>query len=329
MAKRLTVEQQIAELVALRDQSATEESIAQLKAALASKQSLVVAKAAEVVQHLALKDLQGDLETAFARLMTDPVKNDKLCAGKTAIATALQGMELAAESTFLTGIKHTQMEPVWGGESDTAVALRGRCAFGLVQMGYPKVMPLLVDLLADSSPEARVAAIQALAATGQEAAALLLRLKIHLGDSQPVIAEALAGLMRASPRDNVDFVGNFLGNPDANLAESAAVALGESRSVDALKVLTTHYRERLTRASRRIVLQAIALLRLPEAIDMLIEIVRQDDVPSGVHAIEALKLYRRDDHVRTRLQALVNARGEPALVEAMKEWSAADPAPVD
>lgn len=320
MAKRLTVEQQIAELVALRDLPVSDETVERLKTSLAGKQNLVIAKAAEVVQHLALKQLQPELEAAFARLMTEPLKNDKACVGKTAVAGALQKMELPAESTYLAGITHVQLEPVWGGESDTAIELRGSCAFGLVQMGYARVMPLLVDLLADTSPEARVSAVQALAATGQESAAMLLRLKVHIGDSLAVVAEALAGLMRLSPGGSVDFVAKFLSNPDQQLADAAAVAMGESRSPEALAALMTHYRTRLTRASRRIVLQAVALIRSPEAIDALVEIVRDDDVPSAVHAIEALSLYRRDEHVRLKLDAITRARGEPALVDAVKEW---------
>ncbi len=322
MAKRLPVEQQIADLVALLDQPVTEELTLTLRTALLSKQSLVAAKAADVAGTLSIAALQPDLEASFARLMLDPTKNDKGCIGKISIAAALQKMALPAEATFLVGIKHVQLEAIWGGESDTAVTLRGLCAFGLVQMGYARVMPMLVDLLTDPASEARIGAVQALSATGQESASLLLRLKVLIGDTEPnVIAECLTGLMKLFPKTAVDFVAGFLSRPDSPLAEAAAIALGESRTVEGLEVLKTHYREGLTRANRRIVLQAMALVRLPEAIETLVEIVRADDVPAAVHAIEALALYRRDEHVRTRLHAITQARGEPALVETMREWA--------
>lgn len=322
MAKRLTVEQQIADLVALRDGPVTDETVQRLQAALAAKQNLVAAKAADIIRDRSLKQLQPDLEAAFARLMADPIRNDKGCVGKTSIARALQTLELASEQVYLAGITYVQKEPVWGGENDTAVDLRGLCAFGLVQMGYPRVMPHLVDLLADPAPEARLAAIQALAATGQEAASLLLRLKIHTGDTQPVLAECLTALTRLSPREAVPFVARFLTHADTAIADAAAIALGEARSPEALQALQAHYRSGLPRGARRVVLQAIALLRLPEAIESLVQIARDDDVPSALHAIEALSLYRRDDAVAAQLNAIARSRGEPALVDAMQEWRA-------
>ncbi len=77
---------------------------------------------------------------------------------KTAIAKALYEMEVKAESVFLRGIHHIQMEGVWGGNTDTAAELRGICALGLVRCNYRDVLDELGELLADAQAPARMMA---------------------------------------------------------------------------------------------------------------------------------------------------------------------------
>ena len=48
-----------------------------------------------------------------------------------AIARALFALDYDGEGLYLAGMRHVQMEPGWGGSSDTAVELRGMCAMGL------------------------------------------------------------------------------------------------------------------------------------------------------------------------------------------------------
>src|SRR4029077_234430 len=149
------------------------------------------------------KDLAQEMVTAFGGFMIDPIENDKTCAGKTAIVRALNALDFQEPEVFLAGIRHVQLEPAWGGAQDTAAELRADCAMAVVRLGHPRANILLTDLLADSERVVRIAAAQALAASGSNASLLLLRLKARLGDRDPeVTGECLTGLMRHEPQES-------------------------------------------------------------------------------------------------------------------------------
>ena len=93
-------------------------------------------------------------------------------------------------------MRHVQMEPGWGGSSDTAVELRAVCAMGLASTTYPNKLRELVNLLVDREWQARAGAVRAIAAVGSDAAALLLRFKALSGDKEPeVLSECFSGLL--------------------------------------------------------------------------------------------------------------------------------------
>ena len=78
-----------------------------------------------------LEELAPDLLRAFDRLMEKPVERDPQCWGKNAIVQALVALEHREAAPFVRGIRHIQIEPVWGGQEDTAPTLRGTCALAL------------------------------------------------------------------------------------------------------------------------------------------------------------------------------------------------------
>ena len=53
-------------------------------------------------------------------------------AEQNAIAKALMELEYRQSAAFLRGARHIQMEPIWGGQEDTASTLRGVCMLGLI-----------------------------------------------------------------------------------------------------------------------------------------------------------------------------------------------------
>jgi HEAT repeat protein len=252
MAKR-SLEAKLARLRQLRDEPASPQLAQELRSALADGSNLVVAAAAEAVGQAGLLDLAPDLVAAFDRFLVDPVRTDKLCSAKTALALALDRLEYPHAAVFLRGIRHVQPEPAWGGSRDTAAPLRATCAFALARIDARGVLPLLVDLLTDPEKVARVGAAQALAYCGSEAAGLLLRLKARVGDKDPeVVAECLRGVLQLSAQEGVSFVAGFLRSADEAIAESAVLALGDSRrpeAFDALKAFWTAARRR--RCTRR------------------------------------------------------------------------------
>ncbi|HEY2381216.1 MAG TPA: hypothetical protein VGK48_08530, partial [Terriglobia bacterium] len=118
------VERQLADLGALRALSPVA-VIAPLRKALRDRVNVVVAKAASISAELQLHALLPDLLAAFERLFDKPRESDPQCWGKNAIAKALKDLDYSESATFLRGVRHIQMEPVWDGEIDTAGVLRG------------------------------------------------------------------------------------------------------------------------------------------------------------------------------------------------------------
>src|SRR5689334_25405057 len=97
----------------------------ELKGYLADRSNLVVAKAAKIARDRGLTQLLPDLVSAFDRLMVDPAKLDKRCAGLTEISMAIYEMDYTEPEVYRKGISHVQMEPSFGPPVDAAAALRG------------------------------------------------------------------------------------------------------------------------------------------------------------------------------------------------------------
>jgi HEAT repeat protein len=311
MAKR-TVEQILSDLHALRSDPASADVRAKLTDALSSRTNLVVAKAADVIRDVRLADLAPLLVPAFDRFINAP-NTDKGCIATTAIAKTLYEFGHDAADVFLRGIRHVQK--AWSGASDAATELRGVCAFGLVRMGYREMMPELINLLVDKEPEARAAACRALAYTGRDDAALLLRFKILIGDKDAdVMAEAFTALVRLAPDHSLSFLEHFLDDAQEDFRNAAALAIGESRRPAAFDLLQKHYDRAGDSESRRMLLIAISLLRLPQSLEFLITLVSTAPASAVQTVLDALKTYGHDDQVRARIRAALTARDEPSLL---------------
>ncbi|MGA2500579.1 MAG: HEAT repeat domain-containing protein [Tepidisphaeraceae bacterium] len=317
MAKSNAIEGMLSSLHALRAAPATEAARTELGKALGSATNLVVARAAGIVGEFSLPGFEADLEQAFERFMAKSGSTDRGCVATTAIAKTLYELGVAAESVFLRGIRHVQKEGSYSGAVDTACELRGFSALGLVRMAYREVMVELVDLLADNEPQARMAAARAIAYSGRPEGVLLLRLKLLAGDKEPaVLEECMSALARLDPRGSVAFLGRFVDAPEEDLRNAARLALGESRQPEALAMLRTCWEQEFDAEARRTLALAIAMLRLPEAIEFLVSLVSREAVATAAAVIEAMQMYRHDDTLRARLEEIVNKRGEAGLRRA-------------
>src|SRR5262245_20012366 len=323
MAKARGADAKLARLRALRDEPVSPALVRELRDAIGDKSNFVVAAAAEVVGERTLTDLAPDLATAFHRFLEEPAETDKLCRAKLAIVVALHKIELDDEEVFRIGIRHVQREPCWGGSEDTAGPLRAAAAFALVRIGPRDLMILLADLLADPEKVARSAAAKALGASGAVAAIPLLRFKARTGDEESeVTVECLSALMSADADACVPFVAEFLAAREEEVAEGAALALGESRRPAALAALTTHWPEVRSESLQRVVLLAIAITRLPAALEFLLVIVGKDDPRTASAALSALAIHRQNPAVRERIAAVAR---RPALRKQFdKEFPAGD-----
>jgi HEAT repeat protein len=320
MSKGRSVEVTLSNLAALRGMGAAaiERGVA---GHLNSRTNLVVAKAAELAREAGLKSLVPQLVEAFGRLMDKPASSDKGCHAKQAIASALyevacEGADV--EQVFLTGIRHVQMEPAWGASTDTAAELRGTCALGLVRLAYGDVMNELVDLLMDSSHQARIMAARAIAYAGRDEGALLLRMKILAGDRDDnVTCECILALGKLAGAKSLPFLRKFLDSQNPAFSETAAMALGEMRHADALCALFEHWEGTPIESARKALLLPIALSRLPQSVEFLVGVIERASEALAAMAVESLRMYRHDSALKGRLAGVIERRNSAPLRIAM------------
>jgi HEAT repeat protein len=318
MAKATALEQALSKLAAIRANPAAPGAADELARALENKTNLVAERAAKIICEQKLLTLAPAMEQAFDRFMSPG--SDKGCGAKTAIATTLYELGADAADIFLAGIRHVQMEPVWGGSQDVAAELRGICALGLVRIAHRDALLHVSDLLTDPQPQARIIAARALAYSGRDEAALPLRVKIRSGDREAeVTAECITALVKLTPQKSVELAADYLSNPDEMIRESAALALGESRRREAFDVLREHVEQSIDPELRRPHLLAIAVSRLPEAIRYLTESLGSWDVETVKHALDALHIYRHDEAIQNAVGEAVALRTEVSVRKKYQE----------
>jgi HEAT repeat protein len=318
MAKR-AFEDKLTELDAVSSLPA-EEALPALQKALKSPNNYLVAKAAEIVRRLPLKELTPDLVAAFDRFFVDAEKRDPQCWAKNAISRALAEFEYEDSTVFLRGLRHIQMEPVWGGRSDTGGTLRSICAHALVgcrELREPELLGLLIELFRDKDNTVRAEAVRAIAQVGSEAASLLLRLRATVGNDEPeVLANCFAGVLAMEGTAAIAWICQFLQHED-EIAGEAALALGQTRSSEVLDALRKAFAEHRDPWFGGVLLSAIALTRGEEAFDFLLELVREES-RSAADAISAIWNAVPPTEVRERLETAVRETGNECLGHVLR-----------
>lgn len=317
MARRQKLEDALFALESVRAAPRSAESLSALRGALAGRSAFAAAKAAKLAGELELTELGGDLVAAFERILGEN-EDDPGCAAKAGIAEALYELGHDAAGAFLRGIRHVQMEPVFGGRVDTAVDLRGACAFGLVRIGYRDVLVELADLLADPEPPVRISAARALAYRGGKDAVPLLRLRILTGDKPAVLGECLSALLRIAGPGALPFAARFLEHRDDEVAEAAALALGASRLEEAFADLREWVERVVSPVLRRAGLVAIATLRRDAALEYLFGLVEHAPPVTAAQAVDALGVYQGERALEERLRRAAAARRERPVRDALR-----------
>jgi hypothetical protein len=313
VAKRPSTEDALRAIRDIRDAPETFDLKRDLTPFLLHKSNHVAAAAADTVGRLEAVTLAQNLADAFPEWMKNPAERDPGCKALTAIAKTLAAMDHPASAAYLAGVRHVQMEASFGPKVDAAAALRGLCAQGLARMNHPDALLECVTLLADSEVAARAGAVRAISESGQHAGVLLLRYKALIGDKdEEVIAECFAGLLRLAPAESLDFVATFLQSSE-EIAERAALALGESHLAAAFPLLQEAWHATSLSQMRNTLLLAMAMLRLDEAVEFLLTRLAEDGEKSAMGALAALALYGRDEVVRSRIQQILETRKSAAL----------------
>jgi hypothetical protein len=299
-------EEQIVALDALR-QLPEESRVEPLRKGLAGKNNFVVAKAADLVREFGLVSMMPELLRAFDRFFENPVKSDPQCWAKNAISRALAAFEYQDADTFLRGMRHIQMEPVWGGRSDTAGTLRATCALALVQcrsLEEADLLAHLVDLFEDKDKAVRVEVVHAVEQVGSTSSSLLLRMRAVLGGDEPeVLGACYSGVLRLEGVSAIPWVGRFLASADEPAAETA-LALAGTHSAAGFEAL----KQQLVKAPdpwfRSVLLSAIALTRQDDALEFLLELVRAESLDAEA-AIEAVLRSMPSPELSERIKKLV------------------------
>ncbi|HSU67786.1 MAG TPA: HEAT repeat domain-containing protein [Tepidisphaeraceae bacterium] len=311
MAKARGADELLNSLSGLRGTPLTDAGREFIAKGLASRVNFAAAKAAELVREFKLAGHCADLQDAFGRFLK---AGDKGCAALTAAARAALELECPAEELFRAGIRHVQMEGSFGPPVDVAAELRGLSALGLVMVRAKGFMNHLADLLADPEPTARIGAIRALAYSGREDGALLLRFKASGGDEDPaVIGECLTALLQLQPRDALPLVERFLDSDEESLCEEAALALGSSKAAGAFELLKARYFPHADPQFRRVLLTAMATQRSAAASEFLTSLVGTEPAPLAAEVLKTMRIYRNDSAVRQALSQIVQTRNDPSL----------------
>lgn len=321
---RNTVEKELSDLAALSKRRDDPEAARKLSAALGSKVCFVAARAAELAGEFRLNSLAGDLIGAFDRFLNNPKIQDQGCSAKTAIAKALYELgEPTAEAVFLAGIEYFEMAGGYGSPIDVAAELRGYCGLGLVRIASRQAMPRLVDLLNDPARQARMVAARALVYSGRDEAALLLRLRLLIGDrDSDVMNECFNSLVRIRQPDIVRFLVRFFDNTDPDIRTSVALSLGETRDGNALDALQVQHRSETDPDVRRAIVLAATTLRLPAATDWVVQLIESSGVNDAVDAIEAMGMFKRDQTIAERTRVAAGKRKEAKIAEAFSKYFA-------
>lgn len=289
MPGKKAFEQQIAALESLRE-AAEQDRIEPLRKALGTRNNFMVGKAADLVREFNLTQLTDVLLNAFEPFFENPEKTDPQCWAKNAIARALAAFEYQEQDVFLRGMRHVQLEPVWGGTSDTAGTLRATCALALVQcrsLSETDLLAHLIELMADKDKAVRVEIVRAIEQVGSPAASLLLRLRAVLGADEPeILGACYGGILRIEGLKSVPWIAKFLATEDDSAGE-AALAIAGTHSQEGFDVLRQCFARAADPWWRSVLLSAIALTRQDEAMQFLLDLVQTESLNAEA-AIEAI-----------------------------------------
>jgi HEAT repeat protein len=270
----------------------TVEAQEQVRKALGSRHNFLVAKAARLVEEGELASLLPEVLAAYDRFFTDAVKSDPQCWAKNALVKAMVKLEHRAKDAYIRGLRHHQMEPVWGGSSDTAGVLRCACAHALVDcpgVSDAELLTIFLDPLLDSDKTVRMEAARAIGNVGGVGAVLVLRLRAMMGakidqDEPEVLGACYSALLALEGGEAIPLVAAAMKEGD-EMAGEAAFALAGLHTGEALAALQARFEEGADDWFRNILLSAIALTRQPKAIEFLLGLIERE-TREAVTAIE-------------------------------------------
>jgi len=154
-------------------------------------------------------------------------------------------------------------------------------------------------------------------------AVLILRLRAMLGpalgdqDNPEVEGAVFSALLSLEGASAIPLVAAALEDGNDTSAE-AAFALADLRTPEALAVLKARLRAGVDEWFGEVLLSAIALTRLPEALDFLIATIERDS-REAAEAIEAISRIAPNEELRARVEQAVEQADSMRLRKALRE----------
>jgi len=238
--------------------------IAELRKLLGEDNAFFIGEAAKMAKEQELRDLEKDLVDAGRRLLTEKLA-DRGGIAKRNVLDALGTFDTHAPDLYLLGLSYVQWDHSFGPPEETGGAVRGLCAHALVRIDHPTAIFDVAPLLFDEKPEVRIAASEALVATGDRTCAAILHVRLLAGENKPEALEALYRcLLAIDCKRYLPIATKGLSDGE----EAAALALGESRLPEALPILKDALRTALGDLEGTILL-SMGLLRTEVATALL------------------------------------------------------------
>ena len=286
MSPKRTLEAELAKLSSLRNLSSAD-ATPEVAKALTDRNNLIVAKAADLALHHHLTGLVSNVAAAFPRFLENSTASDPQCWAQNALAKTLAAFAFQDQELFLHGhAPHPSLREA--GEdrliplelSAVPVPWRSFSAANLIAIAF---LGYLVPVLTDKELSVRVNVVRAIEQVGTDSATLLLRLLAELASEAPeVLSACYSGVLAIEGLSALDWVARFLGPGDDPAAE-AAMAIAQTHSREAFRLLQPVFGAARDRWFRTTVLTAIALTRQQEATDWLISLIAK----GGVQAADA------------------------------------------
>ena len=233
------------EIAALRlGDDGTPAATDRIRRALQSGEQRMIVAAAQLAGRSGDVDLVGDLTEGFERLLAGGQVADPVCLAKEAVLAALTELGHDDPDVYVRGMTVRQFDPVFGGQEETAGAVRSISVLKLPTTGLNNedLVRALGLMMFDSSAHVRQNVVRALGASGSWEAILLIEVKLAAGDAEPgVLGECFLELLNADISRHLPVVTGYLSHSDLEVRVQAICTLTECRSVLGVEALIASF----------------------------------------------------------------------------------------
>lgn len=242
---------------------------------------------------------------------------------KTTLVNVLRQLQLDHRPLVRRALWCEQVEFDGDGLFDVGGNVRAAACYATVEAGDPAAAMLLAGVLFEQppprvkrNPAARIAAAKGLAVAGDPDAVFPLELKLRrAGPDQPdVIGECVASLLQLADWQVQSWLETALRQHGAEAIEACVVPVAEQRRPEGTAVLTLLRRQLATLGDEPAAMLGFALVRQPEATDLLIEALLDAPHDVAVASARALFLLRHDAGVIERVERALDASAHATLL---------------